>query len=109
MPAMNQFAATVGVGEDGAVTLALEGEIDLAVAATLHDMLVAAGSGARIVRLSMAAVTLLDSSGIAVLATYGKELASLGGRLQVTDRPYIVDRVLEIAGFGASNQCFDVL
>lgn len=106
---MNQFGAVVSVGEDGAVIVALEGELDMAVAPALRNLLVAAGSGARIVRVDLTDVTFLDSSGIATLTVYGKELAAAGGRLQIGERSYVVSRVLDIAGLGTSNPCFDVL
>lgn len=106
---MNQFGATIGVADDGAVTVALDGELDMAVAPALRDVLTAAGSGARIVRVDLANVTFMDSSGLMAFITYGRELDLAGGRLQLADRSYQVDRLLEIAGLHATNPSFDVL
>lgn len=106
---MNQFGAVIGVDDDGAVTIALDGEIDMAAGPALRNVLVAAGSGARLVRLDMRLVTFIDSSGIAVLIDYGRELDVAGGRLQVGERDYRVNRILEIAGLATTNAFFDVL
>lgn len=105
----SQFGANVGVADDGAITVDFYGELDLAVTDAMRDVLVAAGSGGRIVRVDLSDVTFLDSSGIALLARYGQELAGGGGRLQVAATSYQVRRVLEIAGLVTSNAWFDVL
>lgn len=103
------FTANVSFADDGIIVVALRGDVDLAVSPIVRNLLAAAGSGAQIVRLDMKAVTFLDSSGLAAMTTYGRELADAGGRLQIGDRSYLVDRVLEISGLRVTNDCFEVV
>ena len=85
-----------------AVRVVLAGEIDLATAADTDAALrngvaeaKAAGSG---MVVDLAAVTFLDSTGLACLARASTELARCGGVVRVEGASAMVARLLELAG-----------
>jgi len=67
--------------EQGAVTLVLSGELDMASAGTLRACLETLDQGARRVVLDLSGVTFIDSSGLGLLARtrerFGPELREL--------------------------------
>ncbi|HEX5712408.1 MAG TPA: STAS domain-containing protein [Solirubrobacterales bacterium] len=87
--------------------IALEGELDLANADKLETALDAALAGSRRVVLDMAALTFIDSTGIALLvAALGHEGSE--DRLRfVPSQSLAVTRVLEITGVDSRLPCAD--
>lgn len=71
------------------------GEIDAHTAPTLADAITAAGSD---VRLDLAGVEFVDSSGLRVLIDAHQRLDSSGGSLQLVAVSDPVRRLLEISG-----------
>ena len=87
---------------DGALTIALSGEIDHQVARNMMDAItgaIAERLPARLV-LDLSGVTFMDSSGIAVLLRARRQLAHSGGILRVVNIPAQARRVLDAAGIG---------
>jgi anti-sigma B factor antagonist len=82
---------------DKAVVVSPRGDIDMATAGELREMLirlVAAGMGHVIVDL--AGVTFMDSSGLSVLAAAAKRLHAANGRLVVRNAGPQARQILEI-------------
>jgi anti-anti-sigma factor len=91
------FAIRVHGSNDGAVRIEVEGELDMATAPELEDMLRRQiGAGNRVV-LDLAAVTFIDSTGlhtiVSALNGSGEDGLSVSPTL-----PHQVQRVLEITG-----------
>lgn len=105
----SQYGAQVAVTDDGDVVLTVTGELDLAVADDLVELITAAGIGARIVNLEIGDVTFIDSTGIRALVDGGRTINDWGGRLRIRSRSYQVNRVLELTGLGSTNPMFDVV
>ena len=87
---------------DGAVTIALSGEIDHHGARAMMLQLDEAIASRLPMRLTLdlSGVTFMDSSGIAVLLRALRQMDKLGGSLRVTDIPVQARRVLDAAGVG---------
>lgn len=89
-------------GQDGALTIALSGEIDhhgaREIMAQLNDA-IATRLPARLV-LDLSGVTFMDSSGIAVLLRALRQMQQIGGALRVVSIPAQARRVLDAAGVG---------
>jgi len=91
-----------------AVTVVVAGEIDLATAPRFGEALEQAGSsGADAVRVDMAGVTFLDSSGISVLVQSQQRLADSGRKLVLHEITEQVRRVLDISGLEAFFEVSD--
>jgi len=91
------------VGVDGAATLAVGGEVDMATAPQLRarlDAVIAATSGNVVVDL--ADVTFLDSAGVVVFVAAQRQLNATGRRLVLRNPSRLVYRVLEISGAAAA-------
>jgi anti-anti-sigma factor len=94
-------ALSISEGEDprGAFRVTARGEIDIATAARLHDLLTGLiDRGAHLVVLDTEGIEFLDSSGLQVLILAGNRLADAGGRLLIEGMSGAVQRVLEITG-----------
>lgn len=85
-----------------AVRLVLTGDVDLATAPAVDELLrtsvaeaKAAGQG---VVVDLSAVTFLDSTGLACLARASTDLAQGGGVFRVEGASPMVARLLEVAG-----------
>lgn len=87
---------------DGAVTIALSGEIDHHGARAMMLQLDEAIASRLPMRLTLdlSGVTFMDSSGIAVLLRALRQMDQLGGSLRVTAIPVQARRVLDAAGVG---------
>ena len=87
---------------DGAVTIALSGEIDHHGARAMMLQLDEAIASRLPMRLTLdlSGVTFMDSSGIAVLLRALRQIDQLGGSLRVTAIPVQARRVLDAAGVG---------
>jgi anti-anti-sigma factor len=72
------------------------GEIDIAVVSQLRSRLIA--EQAETVELDLAAVTFIDSSGLAGLLDAKAALAESGQTLELVNRPRAVVRLLQITG-----------
>ena len=86
--------------EQGTVVVRVVGEVDLASAPLLREALVDLidGQGILSLRLDLAHLTFIDSTGIGVLVRALRAIRNKGGDLTVTNcRPSTV-RILEIAG-----------
>ena len=91
---------SVASGRDGdAVVITVQGDLDLATAPQLRDACDAAlESDPDTIRLDLAGLTFLDSSGISVLVKTHQDAEAAGAELvlhRVDDR---TNRVLEVAG-----------
>ncbi len=85
--------------DDGVAQLAVRGEIDLATAPFLDDafdLLDLQGEGE--IRLSLAEVSFIDSSGLQSLVTGHRRLAADGRRLVITEVPPRLWRLLRVSG-----------
>ena len=84
---------------EGEVTLRLTGEIDMSSAEQLRDALLSAARHlGSTLRIDMAGVTFMDSTGLAVLIFTQRRVSEEGGRL-ILDRPSSqVLRVLQVSG-----------
>lgn len=88
------------VAADGVVRIALAGEIDLAVADELHQLLTAtAGDHPGLpVEVDMARVTFIDSSGIRAFVRARNEVGAAGRGLRLVNTAGMALRVLQVAG-----------
>jgi anti-sigma B factor antagonist len=80
------------------VTLTLAGELDLASVGTLRACLEQLDPSFHEIDLDLAALTFLDSTGLATLVTVKHQLDERGGQLVVRNPPTNVQRVLEVSG-----------
>jgi anti-sigma B factor antagonist len=77
----------------------IAGDLDISATNALTDRLLAFGAEhGHTVRLDMAGVEFLDSSGLRCLTKVFGELASFGGELRVVDPSPAVVRVLRLVG-----------
>jgi anti-sigma B factor antagonist len=94
---------SIGVECDGpAVRLWLRGELDLSTAPTLSTCLESIDHRSKLVTVDMAAVTFLDSSGIAALVKHDSRFRAELRHLQIANPSERVLRVLELAGVAGS-------
>lgn len=89
------------VSADGdTVVVAMTGEVDMATTPALREALVAAvDRGCRSVRVDLAGVTFMDSSGLSALVAGLRELRAQGGSMAMVNARPPVLRVFEISGF----------
>jgi anti-sigma B factor antagonist len=107
MPADAPFEVDV-TGDDAAMLVRASGDVDLATSPRLRKALDhAIASGAPLVRLDMAAVTFLDSSGISVLVDTQQRLQEASARLVLHGVGDHIKRVLEISGLGSFFELSD--
>jgi anti-sigma B factor antagonist len=84
-----------GTSADGPTELSVAGEVDLATSPELKRVLFEAlDAGLRDLRLNMAAVELIDATGIGVLVSASNRAQSEGGRISVRAPSPAVRRVL---------------
>jgi len=96
---MNHFL--LQVSDDGpSVRLAVEGEIDMAVAPRLLDFLLCAAEAFdhHVIALDMKGVTFVDSSGLAVLVEVHERLCQQRSHLVVENPAPIVAQVIALTG-----------
>jgi anti-sigma B factor antagonist len=93
--------APANITGDGAVGIALAGELDLATADQLRDALErATGAGGNTVRVDARRVTLLDSTSLGVLLFFARRLRDRDGWLELMYATPSVARTLEVASIG---------
>jgi anti-sigma B factor antagonist len=102
-----EFAFEV-VAEDGGVLVSIWGELDLATAAALREILVSPEVfDAPKVRVDLTGVEFLGSTGIGVLVTACKRVRALGGTFSVICGRGEPRRVLEVSGLNEYLQIGD--
>lgn len=85
--------------QHGAVVVHCVGEVDVATAAQLRDVVQQAfADGSRAVALDMTEVTFMDSTGLGVVVGRLKTLRRAGGNLTIAVTADRVRRVFEITG-----------
>ena len=90
------------VDDDGAVRLALIGELDIAVADGVEERLRAHRADGHTVRLDLSQLDFIDSSGVRAIVLGLKHARSGGVELNVDPRvSSTVARMIEIMGIGA--------
>jgi anti-sigma B factor antagonist len=85
----------------------IEGELDLAVAGQLDEVLTKAVSECRMVLVGLENCAFIDSSGIAVILRAHNRMAEEGNRLAVYAPTDQVLRVLAMTGLTANGLVFD--
>ncbi len=84
------------------VMVVLDGEVDMASAPRLQEVLAAQlAAGARQVMVDLREVSFMDSTGLTALFRAHEAMAAAGGRLVVVCGPGPVRRVIEVSGVGA--------
>jgi anti-anti-sigma factor len=99
------FAISAAVG-DGAVTLILAGEADLAVAGDIAELGVntLARPNLTSLVLDLAAVTFMDSAAVGALLGLNNVANYSGKQLFLTQVPPLVKKLLEVGGLTATFQ-----
>ena len=104
MPGPDAFANGLygrPIEADGRVVYALSGEINNCNCVTVADRVLRMWSrqiDATTLELDMAAVSLIDSTGLRALTVLSQELASAGGHLRIVRPSLPVRRVLQLTG-----------
>ncbi len=94
---MAEFASSQH--EDGRCTVSAAGEVDIAtVEEFLAEVRSALDAGATAVELDLSRVTFIDSSGLGALVRLRSEADDRGVRLELTQVPAKVSRILELTG-----------
>ena|SRR5215203_776889 len=93
----------------GCRDLQIEGELDLAVAEQLDEVLTAAGAECTCVVVGLERCAFIDSSGIAVLLRAHNRMAEEGRRLVVYAPTDQVLRVLTMTGLTSNGLVFDTV
>ena len=93
--------------ESGARDIQVEGELDLAVAGELDEVLVKAGEQCQRVLVGLEKCAFIDSSGIAVILRAHNRMQEDGNRLVVYGPTAQVLRVLSMTGLTANGLVFD--
>ena len=84
---------------DGRVLVAVDGELDLATAPELRDVLVALSEdGDKEVTLDLTGLEFIDSTGLSVLVMTFTRARAAGGSLVIRNPSQSVTRILEITG-----------
>ena len=91
----------------GCRDIQVEGELDLAVAGQLDEVLAKAVGECRIVLVGLERCEFIDSSGIAVILRAHKRMESEGNRLAVYAPTAQVLRVLSMTGLTVNGLVFD--
>jgi anti-sigma B factor antagonist len=92
--------SVVGLSYSGsAAVITLAGELDLASAPVLHELLLeAASKGADTIKIDTQRLTYIDSAGLGVLVSAHKRLQSNEGGLVISGPTARVMRVLAVSG-----------
>jgi anti-sigma B factor antagonist len=92
--------SVVGLASSGSeAVITLAGELDLASAPVLHELLLeAASAGIETIKIDIQRLTYIDSAGLGVLVSAHKRLESNGGSLVISGPTPRVMRVLSISG-----------
>lgn len=104
---MQRFKVTTKDRQPGCREVQIEGELDLAVADRLDEVLNAAASECDHVLVDLANCSFIDSSGIAVILRAHNRMEQDGGRLAVCAPTDQVLRVLSMTGLTANGLVFE--
>jgi anti-anti-sigma factor len=104
---MQRFNVTTTDRQPGCRDVQIEGELDLAVAGQLDEVLTAAVSACDRVLVGLDRCTFIDSSGIAVILRAHNRMEEDGRRLAVYAPSDQVLRVLSMTGLTANGLVFD--
>ena len=94
---MGHLQATIEEAADGAV-VRVEGEIDMANAPELAELLEPAGTSGGPVTVDLTDVTFIDSSGLHALLEFATHSLNGNGPLTIANPSLTVRRVIEIVG-----------
>ncbi len=103
---MRRFNVTERDLQPGCRDIQIEGELDLAVAGELDEILTKAASGCSCVLIGLERCDFIDSSGIAVILRAHSSMEGEGGRLAVYAPTAQVLRVLSMTGLTANGLVF---
>lgn len=103
---MQRFKVTEEQLQPGCRDIQIHGELDLAVAGQLDEVLIAAADCSRVL-VGLERCEFIDSSGIAVILRAHKRMAAEGGRLAMYAPTDQVLRVLSMTGLTANGLVFD--
>jgi anti-anti-sigma factor len=95
----NGFACVSINGRDGAVRLAVSGELDLATSAELSRALSTAQASAKLVTLDLRRLEFMDCTGLAVLVAAADRARACGDHFRLVRGSPPVDRLLALTGF----------
>jgi anti-sigma B factor antagonist len=104
---MQRFKVSEHDLESGARDIRVEGELDLAVAGELDEVLVKAAEQCRRVLVGLERCAFIDSSGIAVILRAHSRMQQEGNRLVVYGPTDQVLRVLSMTGLTSNGLVFD--
>jgi anti-sigma B factor antagonist len=104
---MQRFNVTVRDLRPGCRDVQIEGELDLAVAGRLDEVLTAAAVECGRVLVGLERCAFIDSSGIAVILRAHNRMEEEGNRLAVYSPAAQVLRVLSMTGLTANGLVFD--
>ena len=104
---MQRFKVTKKELQPGCVDVQVEGELDLAVAPELDEVLTAAVAECDRVLVGLQGCAFIDSSGIAVILRAHQRMEEEGGRLAVYAPVDQVLRVLSMTGLTRNGLVFD--
>lgn len=104
---MQRFNVTTTDRQPGCREIQIEGELDLAVAGQLDEVLSAAANECDQVLVDLAGCSFIDSSGIAVILRAHNRMEQDGHRLAVCAPTDQVLRVLSMTGLTANGLVFD--
>ena len=89
---------------DDHALVVLVGELDTATAGKLYEKLAEiAADGVRHVALNLAKLAFIDSTGLSVLVSERKRVASMGGELTLISTRPPIRRLLELTGLGDTS------
>jgi anti-anti-sigma factor len=104
---MQRFNVSERDLQPGCRDIQIEGELDLAVAGKLDEILVTAGEQCTRVLIGLERCAFIDSSGIAVLLRAHNRMEEEGHRLAVYAPAAQVLRVLSMTGLTSNGLVFD--
>lgn len=104
---MQRFNLSERVLRPGCKDVQVEGELDLAVAGQLDEVLVAAAAESDCVLVGLQRCAFIDSSGIAVILRAHSRMEKEGHRLAVYAPTDQVLRVLSMTGLTANSLVYD--
>jgi anti-anti-sigma factor len=104
---MQRFNVTTADRQPGCREVQIEGELDLAVAGQLDEVLSAAANECDQVLVDLGSCSFIDSSGIAVILRAHNRMEQDGRRLAVCSPTDQVLRVLAMTGLTANGLVFD--
>jgi anti-anti-sigma factor len=104
---MQRFKVSERDLESGARDIQVEGEVDLAVAGELDEVLAKAAEQCQQVLVGLERCAFIDSSGIAVILRAHNRMQEEGHRLAVYGPTDQVLRVLSMTGLTANGLVFD--